>query len=115
MNLSLFSVKENTLFYRSFKTIRPTSLTTRLLVVIARLPRKEVIHPHLPVGIPCYDLTPVTDSLLVPPCELSESLNFRDLTGGECKEQGHIHGGVADPPLLAIPTSCSRVADYNPN
>ena len=21
--------------------------------------RKEVIHPHVPVGIPCYDLTPV--------------------------------------------------------
>ena len=24
------------------------------------LHRKEVIHPHLPVGIPCYDFTPVT-------------------------------------------------------
>ena len=23
--------------------------------------RKEVIHPHLPVGIPCYDFTPVAD------------------------------------------------------
>ncbi len=23
--------------------------------------RKEVIHPHVPVGIPCYDLTPVID------------------------------------------------------
>ena len=23
------------------------------------LPRKEVIHPHLPVRIPCYDLTPI--------------------------------------------------------
>jgi len=74
-----------------------------------------VIYPHLPVGMPCYDLTPVTDSLLFPPCRLSEDLNFRDLTGGECKEQGHIHGGMADPPLLAIPTSCSRVPDYNPN
>ena len=21
--------------------------------------RKEVIHPHVPVGIPCYDLTPI--------------------------------------------------------
>ena len=74
-----------------------------------------VVYPHLPVRMPCYDLTPVTDSLLVPPCELSEDLNFRDLTGGECKEQGHIHGDMADSPLLAIPTSCSRVADYNPN
>jgi hypothetical protein len=23
------------------------------------LPRKEVIHPHVPVGIPCYDFTPI--------------------------------------------------------
>ena len=21
--------------------------------------RKEVIHPHVPVGIPCYDFTPI--------------------------------------------------------
>ena len=28
---------------------------------ISILHRKEVIHPHLPVGIPCYDLSPVTD------------------------------------------------------
>ncbi len=54
----------------------------------------KVIYPHLPVGMPCYDLTPVTDFLLVPPRELSEDPNFRDLTGGECKEQGHIHGGM---------------------
>ena len=29
------------------------------LVVLYFLLRKEVIHPHVPVGIPCYDLTPV--------------------------------------------------------
>jgi hypothetical protein len=28
------------------------------------LHRKEVIHPHLPVGIPCYDFTPITDPTL---------------------------------------------------
>ena len=26
--------------------------------------RKEVIHPHVPVGIPCYDLTPITSPAL---------------------------------------------------
>ena len=26
-----------------------------------RLLRKEVIQPHLPVRLPCYDLTPITD------------------------------------------------------
>ena len=74
-----------------------------------------VVYPHLPVGIPCYDLTPVTDFLLSMHGTPSEALSSHGLTGGECKEQGHIHGGVADPPLLAIPTSCSRVPDYNPN
>ena len=26
----------------------------------AQIPRKEVIQPHLPVRLPCYDFTPVT-------------------------------------------------------
>jgi hypothetical protein len=25
-----------------------------------KLPRKEVIQPHLPVRLPCYDFTPIT-------------------------------------------------------
>ena len=31
------------------------------------LHRKEVIHPHVPVGIPCYDFTPVTGPTLIGP------------------------------------------------
>ena len=27
-------------------------------------PRKEVIHPHLPVRIPCYDLAPIASLTL---------------------------------------------------
>ena len=27
---------------------------------IRGLPRKEVIQPHLPVRLPCYDFTPIT-------------------------------------------------------
>ena len=40
---------------------------------------------------------------------------FRGLTGGVYKAQEHIHRGVADPRLLAIPTSCRRVAACNLN
>jgi hypothetical protein len=29
-----------------------------------KLPRKEVIQPHLPVRLPCYDFTPITDPTL---------------------------------------------------
>ena len=27
---------------------------------VSCLPRKEVIQPHLPVRLPCYDFTPLT-------------------------------------------------------
>ena len=32
----------------------------------AFLLRKEVIHPHVPVGIPCYDFALITGSTLGP-------------------------------------------------
>ena len=45
----------------------------------------------------------------------SGKTNSHDLTGGVYKTRERIHGDVADSPLLAIPSSCSRVADYNLN
>ena len=40
------------------------------------VPRKEVIQPHLPVRLPCYDFTPITDPTLdaCPPCGLAGRL-----------------------------------------
>ncbi len=82
--------------------------------------KKEVIQPHLPIGLPCYDFIPVISltlgaSLLAVESATSGKTNFHDVTGGVYKTRERIHGVVADTPLLAIPTSCSRVADYNPN
>jgi hypothetical protein len=37
------------------------------------------------------------------------------VTGGVYKARERIHRGVADPRLLAIPRSRSRVADSDPN
>jgi hypothetical protein len=39
-------------------------------------PRKEVIQPHLPVRLPCYDLAPITDLTLggCPPYGLAHRL-----------------------------------------
>ena len=31
---------------------------------VSELPRKEVIQPHLPVRLPCYDFTPITNPTL---------------------------------------------------
>ncbi len=81
---------------------------------------KEVIQPHLPVRLPCYDFILVISltldaSLLAVGFATSGTVNFRGLTGGVYKAQEHIHRGVADPRLLAIPTSCGRIAAHNPN
>ena len=72
--------------------------------------RKEVIQPHLPVRLPCYDLVLITDptfdsSLLAVGPPASGVTDFHDLTGGVYKARERIHRGVADPRLLATPTS----------
>ena len=43
----------------SLKTKQTLSIINRIRVFVIFLHRKEVIHPHVPVGIPCYDFTPV--------------------------------------------------------
>ena len=86
------------------------------------LPRKEVIQPHLPVRLPCYDFVPITNPTFehspqnkpVGPCA-SGVADFRDVTGGVYKARERIHRSVADLRLLATPTSWGRVADPNPN
>ena len=82
--------------------------------------RKEVIQPHLPVRLPCYDLTPITDptfdgSFLAVRPPASGVTNFRGLTGGVYKARERIHRAMADARLLANPASRSRVADSDPN
>ena len=75
------------------------------------LHRKEVIQPQVPLGLPCYDLVPITNITLGrrPLRRLAErtlgKTGFHDLTGGVYKTRERIHGTVADIPLLAIPTS----------
>ena len=84
-------------------------------------PRKEVIQPHLPVRLPCYDFTPIIDPTfdgclprgVSPPA--SGVADFRGVTGGVYKARERIHRGVADPRLLATPPSWRRVAASNPN
>ena len=72
--------------------------------------RKEVIQPHLPVRLPCYDFTPITDptfdgSLLAVGPPASGVADFRGVTGGVYKARERIHPGSADPGLLATPAS----------
>ena len=61
--------------------------------------RKEVIQPHLPVRLPCYDLAPIIDLTLMSslPKIRTPTLgttNFRGLTGGVYKARERIHRGT---------------------
>ena len=63
------------------------------------LPRKEVIQPHLPVRLPCYDFTPVTNPALGR-CFLTVSsrtsgvVDFHGVTGGVYKTRERIQRSV---------------------
>jgi hypothetical protein len=94
----------------------PHQLGVSLVVLL----RKEVIQPHLPVRLPCYDFVPIADPTfdgslprVRPPA--SGVTDFHDVTGGVYKARERIHRSVADLRLLATPTSRGRVADPDPN
>ena len=58
--------------------------------------RKEVIQPHLPIRLPCYDFTPITNptfdgSLLAVKSPASGVVSFRGVTGGVYKARERIH------------------------
>ena len=82
--------------------------------------KKEVIQPLVPQRLPCYDFIPVAKPAfgacpLAVGAATSGGIGSHDVTGGVYKARERIQGAVADAPLLAIPTSCSRVAGCNPN
>ena len=62
----------------------------------AVLLRKEVIQPHLPIRLPCYDLTPIIEPtfgccLLAVSAQTSGVPDFHGLTGGVYKARERIH------------------------
>jgi hypothetical protein len=99
----------------------PNSHTRGRALSLVVLLRKEVIQPHLPVRLPCYDFVPIADPTfdgslpqgVRPPA--SGVTDFHDVTGGVYKARERIHRSVADLRLLATPTSRGRVADPDPN
>ena len=60
--------------------------------------RKEVIQPHLPIRLPCYDFTPVTNpavviALLAVRLTTSGRTRSHGVTGGVYKTRERIHRG----------------------
>ena len=92
IQFSMFSSFLSILLSRTLKT---KQISTSLFLL-----RKEVIHPHVPVGIPCYDLTPVVGPALDDSLPLrvmpsaSGVAGFHGLTGGVYKARERIHRGM---------------------
>ena len=77
-------------------------LCSRSIFIFARssgLPRKEVIQPHLPIRLPCYDFTPVIcltldGWLLAVTSPALGAPNSHGVTGGVYKARERIHRGM---------------------
>ena len=65
----------------------------------AVLLRKEVIQPHLPIRLPCYDFTPIIgptfgSALLTVRLLTSGVADSHGVTGGVYKARERIHGSM---------------------
>ena len=108
----LSGVRSNQLSYRPFcfsLRAAPSKLninqrmcvdlkSTRYLT-ISCLHRKEVIQPHLPIRLPCYDFTPVIrpafgGSFLAVRSPTSGISDSHGVTGGVYKTRERIHRGI---------------------
>ena len=69
------------------------------VVFTTTLHRKEVIQPHLPIRLPCYDFTPVANptfgSVLLTVRLLTSGITgSHGVTGGVYKARERIHRGM---------------------
>ena len=79
-----------------FAYLRNLRVINSSAVISHVLHRKEVIQPHLPIRLPCYDLTPIIEPtfdccLLAVSTQASGVPNFHGLTGGVYKARERIH------------------------
>ena len=72
-----------------------------LCTLLNLLLRKEVIQPQVPLRLPCYDFTPITNHtvgvrLLYKGVNYTTSgaINFPGVTGGVYKARERIHRGM---------------------
>ena len=77
---------------RALRAIQSGSVPTCLL-------RKEVIQPHLPIRLPCYDFTPIIEptfdrALLAVKLRASGVPDSHGVTGGVYKARERIHRGM---------------------
>ena len=81
-------VSPNRIGTRRIKFYLLDNSTVKHIAIFYFFLRKEVIQPHLPIRLPCYDFTPV-----IGPAFGSSSLAVRSLTSGVTDSHG-VTGGV---------------------
>ena len=80
----------------SLSNIFCTSRCSAIAFALPVLHRKEVIQPHLPIRLPCYDFTPVINPtfdcvLLAVRLQASGVTDSHGVTGGVYKARERIH------------------------
>ena len=93
-----FNVLCWTLENKQYRSYRPIGFWLKLVALSALL-RKEVIQPHLPIRLPCYDFTPITNPtfdccLLAVSSQASGVIGSHGVTGGVYKARERIHRGI---------------------
>ena len=96
----LSGVRSNQLSYRpnAKEQMSPSKLNEQAERLFL-LRRKEVIQPHLPIRLPCYDFTPIICPtfggwLQMVASPTSGVTNSRGVTGGVYKARERIHRGM---------------------
>ena len=94
---SLWKILQN--WTTNLKCVNSTRWHLPSCLLVSILHRKEVIQPHLPIRLPCYDLTPIIEPafdhcLLAVSTWASGVPNFHGLTGGVYKARERIHRGM---------------------
>ena len=78
---------------------RPIGILTKHSDALSVLLRKEVIQPHLPIRLPCYDFTPITNPtfdccLQKVSSQASGVIGSHGVTGGVYKARERIHRDI---------------------
>ena len=81
------------------KSVCSVPRSTSFQASLNALLRKEVIQPHLPIRLPCYDFTPIINPTFdcCPPKVSSQASGVIDshgVTGGVYKARERIHRGM---------------------
>jgi hypothetical protein len=102
---STFALRLKALFFAAciLRLNKPISVSTKTKqiqdLINFSFSRKEVIQPHLPIRLPCYDFTPVMNPtvvtvLLAVRLATSGRTHSHGVTGGVYKTRERIHRGI---------------------